>query len=545
MTIAWPNDAGFDVDYEKHDPVALTVKGNIPEYVAGVLYRTGPLGFKTTTEDGKIWAAKHWFDGFSCVHRFQIEFENGEPKVTYRSRRTVDEMLETVRKTGNLNSITFAAKRDPCESIFQKVMGVFTPKKDLKNVGVTISVNMAGASRISGRDAQEKNILVNGHTKGVDTLHVKTDAALLKAIDPETLEPRGFANMKVLHPKLKGPFAAAHGKADPETGDLFNYNLDPGRTGTYRVFKTSASTNNTEILATFSAPSSYLHSFFLSKNYVIICVWNAFYTWGGVSILYHKNMVDAIAPFDRDSKAKWYVVDRHGKGLVATFESNPFFSFHSTNAWEEPSSSDPTKTDIICELASYDNTDVIHRFYYDNVISSHPESEKYAGKKRMSCLPSQTQYRLSSVNHGLGSSKALPAELVFKADKAISLDLGTINPAYLTKRHRYTWGCADRLKSSFMDGIVKFDNITQTSTFWETEAHTPGEPIFVADPEGTAEDDGVLLTVVLDGLKGKSYMLVLDARNLKEVGRAEMDGPMSFGFHGAYKGVGRSYGGDV
>lgn len=96
-----------------------------------------------------------------------------------------------------------------------------------------------------------------------------------------------------------------------------------------------------------------------------------------------------------------------------------------------------------------------------------------------------------------------------------------------------------------MDGIVKFDNTTQTSIFWDTEGHTPGEPIFVADPEGTAEDDGVLLTVVLDGFVERSYLLVLRAKDLTELGRAEMRGPMSFGFHGAYKPGARVYAGDT
>jgi torulene dioxygenase len=139
----------------------------------------------------------------------------------------------------------------------------------------------------------------------------------------------------------------------------------------------------------------------------------------------------------------------------------------------------------------------------------------------------------------------MPAELVFQADKMISLELPTINPAYLTRPHRYVYGCSDRLKSSFMDGIIKFDNKTQTAIFWEKEGHTPGEAIFIADPEGTAEDDGVLLTVVLDGYVEKSYLLVLRAQDLTELGRAEMQGPMSFGFHGAYKSSDKRYCGDV
>lgn len=510
-----------------------------------MLYRTGPLGYKAKTGDGNVWAANHWFDGFSCVHRFEIDFpeENAPAHVTYRSRRIVDEYLETVRKTGKLDSITFAAKRDPCETFFHKVMSMFKAQRNAKNVGVTLSINMPGGDHVKNA---EKPAMVNGHTSGIETLHVKTDNFLMKQLDPETLEPKGLVTQTALNPELKGNMSAAHAKTDPDAGDLFNFNLEFGRKSTYRIFRTSASTGKTDILATFYGKPAYLHSLFLTQNYVVLCIWNSHITWGGLSILYNKNIVDAIAPFDPSSKAKWYVVDRtHGKGLVATYESEPFFCFHSVNAWEEPSPSDPKKTDIICELAMYDNLDVIHRFYYDNVMSLSDASKAYAGKKRESCLPSHAHFRLPSVNAVVSSSKPLPTELIFKADKMISMELPTINPAYLTHKHRFAYGTADRLKSSFMDGIIKFDNVTQKAIFWETEAHTPGEPIFVADPDGKAEDDGVLLSVVLDGVKEKSYLLVLNARDLREMGRAEMQGPMSFGFHGTYKASGRKYGGDI
>jgi hypothetical protein len=34
---SWPNEAGFDTNYEEHEPVELTVKGKIPYYAAGIL----------------------------------------------------------------------------------------------------------------------------------------------------------------------------------------------------------------------------------------------------------------------------------------------------------------------------------------------------------------------------------------------------------------------------------------------------------------------------------------------------------------------------
>ncbi|MFB6375192.1 MAG: carotenoid oxygenase family protein, partial [Bradymonadaceae bacterium] len=62
----------------------------------------------------------------------------------------------------------------------------------------------------------------------------------------------------------------------------------------------------------------------------------------------------------------------------------------------------------------------------------------------------------------------------------------------------------------------------------------PGEPVFVPRAEAEAEDDGVLLSVVLDGEAGRSFLVVLDAATLEEVGRATVPHHIPLGFHGDY-----------
>lgn len=109
---------------------------------------------------------------------------------------------------------------------------------------------------------------------------------------------------------------------------------------------------------------------------------------------------------------------------------------------------------------------------------------------------------------------------------------------------RYTYGLLNRCKSTLIDGIVKYDTQTHTAKIWEEHAHTPGECIFVPSPKPDAvEDDGVLLSVVLDGCAKKSYLLVLDARDLTEIARAELDTIVALGFHGKH--VARSGGTSV
>jgi beta,beta-carotene 9',10'-dioxygenase len=59
--------------------------------------------------------------------------------------------------------------------------------------------------------------------------------------------------------------------------------------------------------------------------------------------------------------------------------------------------------------------------------------------------------------------------------------------------------------------------------------------VFVARPDSfQEEDDGVVLSVVLDSNKGNSFLLVLDAKSFEEIARAEVPHHIPFGFHGQY-----------
>ena len=58
--------------------------------------------------------------------------------------------------------------------------------------------------------------------------------------------------------------------------------------------------------------------------------------------------------------------------------------------------------------------------------------------------------------------------------------------------------------------------------------------MFVARPNAEDEDDGVLLSVVLDASAGTSFLLVLDASDLSELARADAPHHIPFGFHGQF-----------
>jgi torulene dioxygenase len=529
----WPNSIGADSHYEERSPVELKVEGKIPSYVSGTLYRTG-LGPRIIERDnGDNFEVRHWFDAFAQVHRFHI---NPSGSVIYNSRLTSDGLIEKARATGRLDGFSFAKRYEPCKSFFKKAQSVFLNSRRTEipnevNIGVTISGNYPGLSPKGQATKQPYE------DTRVTQLTQKTDNSQMQMLDPETLEPVGLAEQTTLHPDLKGQLSAAHAEHDPTNGDVFNYNLLLGaRSGTYKIFKTSATDASTSVLATFSHTPAYIHSLFLTENYVVLCVWNSAFTLGGASIVWNRNLLDSMFWNDKQP-ATWFVIDKRstaqgGKGLVARYECDPFYCFHTINAFEETVDG---QTHIVADLAGYEDMSVISKFYYENMLSDSPTAAKLAEAADSNHRTKYHRYRLAGIppNPTRDTRKAV---LEYKSGPMEAPELPTINFAYQTKKHRYIYGISDTGLSTFADSIIKYDTQTNEVKRWRVHGHTAGEAVFIANPSSSEEDGGVLLAVVLDGFEGKSYLLVLDARDLSTIAKAHVDGVVGIAFHGLWNG---------
>jgi beta,beta-carotene 9',10'-dioxygenase len=102
--------------------------------------------------------------------------------------------------------------------------------------------------------------------------------------------------------------------------------------------------------------------------------------------------------------------------------------------------------------------------------------------------------------------------------------------------YRYVYGFATDSDCSYdtADQLVKVDNETGDAITWSEPAAYVGDPIFVASPDSRREDDGVVLSVVLDAARSESYLLVLDAGTMTEIARARAPHVIPHGIHGAF-----------
>lgn len=354
-----------------------------------------------------------------------------------------------------------------------------------------------------------------------------TEGNRLQQIDPVDLEPIELFSYQANDLALnESGRMASHGAHDDE-GSMYNYNLIlTEKPPVYQVFAVQAITGEAKILATINdAPPAYIHSIFSTENYLILIIWQADYTKKGATIL------SSLGPWNPDRKTLFYVIDRKKGGIVSKYASKEaFFAFHQINSFEDENGDItvdlPTMADYGFLTAA--NVTSIRKNLGDPGASEHDVPGNF------------TRYRLPMAPQGAkfnnGTLRTQHAELVFMLDfNTSNIELPRVNEAYNHKPYRYAYGVHIEQPGYFTDFLIKIDTHTQNIAVWNPVVkQVPCEPIFVPAPNGQAEDDGILSTVVMDSSTKKSALVAINATTMEEMGRAKMPMVMGYGFHGAF-----------
>ncbi|KIK63401.1 hypothetical protein GYMLUDRAFT_41098 [Collybiopsis luxurians FD-317 M1] len=528
--------AGFEDAPEQRVPVDLAIQGTIPSWLAGVLYRTGPGTYHipSSTNPSQSIDIQHWFDGLGMNHRFEIH--PGSQRVSYSSRKSCEDFESDISKQGKIPMVSFGQQPDICQSIFRKFFTTFqqlaspiqpNDSPSGVNVSVTLSPDMPGWDKII--EGLPSEVKLHDHS-GPRYLVAKTDADMLQLLDPLSLEPLASATYKTLDSRLDGQLSAAHSCRDKETDEFYNFSCKlGGRFPTYKVFRINGNGAVDIIAQIKDAPPSYLHSFAMTSKYVILAIWQAHIAGYGLSILYNQNIAQSIEKWKPNVDSLFYVIDKKNGGVIAKYKTPPFFCFHQINAYD-----DPGKDDIIIDMSVYKDHSVINSLYLDKLRTLSLENPTPIGRPR--------RFRLASVTTSPSRGKtARDAQVEFTLSPSESIELPTINPSNYHQPYRYAYGVnksfSPGLEHTFADRIIKLDMQDAEGgghKFWGVPGYTPSEPVFVPRPDGKAEDDGVVLSVVLDGNQGKSMLIILDAQNMEECARAEMKTVSPINFHGVW-----------
>ena len=264
--------------------------------------------------------------------------------------------------------------------------------------------------------------------------------------------------------------------------------------------------------------SPYMHSFGLTENYAIIFMAPLFSNPD--KILETGIPIESIEWFGNET-TKVYIVELKS-GEITTLETEARFGMHHANAFEDVTGR------IIFDVVTYDNLDILQQMKMKILIDrdlrknvpNDAELKRYVVDLCDSTISAQTFTRETG------------KEFVNK------LDFPTINENYRFKKYCYVYGLVQKMDNVTLSkgGIVKKDLCGRgRDQVWHVANHYASEPYFIPNPTLTSEDDGIVLNVVLDGVKGKSFLGMFDAKTLKLINRSE-DLPfhLPFQLHGKF-----------
>lgn len=444
----------------------LDVQGEIPTWLDGSLFRNGPAKFETANEE-----LNHWFDGYAMLHLFSIS----DGQVEYRNKFLRTESYRSA-SSGKMEFTEFGT--DPCRDIFERFFTYFLPPKATDNANVNI-----------GKIAQDYVAM--------------TETPMPIRFDPKTLETLGVKEYE----SPDGQMTTAHPHYDPDEEATLNYVTKFSWNNQYEIFRVPDNGDSDNFIGTVPVQRpSYMHSFGMSENYIILTEFPL--TVNPLNIVIGNGPLINAFEWEPDRGTRFTVVNKSTGDLVTRLETDlSFFAFHHVNAFERDD-------ELIIDMVTYEDASVIEEFYLDNIRSDEfsPDTAELS------------RYSLSLTDQTVQSRVLSPEPI----------ELPRINyERYNTCEYQYVYGVGQK-DALLPDQLIKIDVNEGVEATWDETNTFAGEPVFVENPNPDSEDDGVVLSVMIDADNEKSFLVVLDAESFEEMARVEVPHVIPNGFHGQF-----------
>lgn len=390
--------------------------------------------------------------------------------VSYANRFLQTKAYRAATEKGRIGYSEFAT--DPCRSLFSRIVSIFSPKiTDNPNVNVA---------------------------KLGERFIAMTETPIPIEFDADTLEAAGVSY------DVPGTLTTAHPHLDRASAGMVNYAAKLGPSNSYRFFLLRPDAEKAEVIAEIPCRRpAYMHSFGLTERWLVLAEFP--YVVNPISIPLSGRPYIENFRWMPELGTRFTLFDRHTGDPTGPFETDAFFAFHHVNAYESDG-------DVVVDICTYPDAKLVQDLYMERLKAGKPIAR-----------PELRRFTISTRDRSVKHERLVEEPL----------ELPRINHARCNEHpYRYVWGHG--IAGSWPDRIVKADLEQRTTIIWEEAGCFPGEPVFVAAPGATAEDDGVLLSIVFDSRSGRSYLLVLDAHDLNELARAQAPHHIPYGFHGQF-----------
>ena len=398
-------------------------------------------------------------------------FTIADGAVSYGNRFFDSRAYRGAQESGRIALAEFAT--DPCRSLYRRVQTLFTGPDITDNPNVNVG-------------------------KLGERFIAMTETPMPVQFDPATLRSAGVAY------KAPGMLTTAHPHADRD-GGMLNYAAKLGPRNSYRFFRVDPQTATPRVIASLPVREpSYMHSFGLTERWLVLAEFPLVVNPLALALSGRPFIENYHWKPERGTR--FTLVDRDSGETMGGFHTDACFGFHHINAFERGD-------EVVVDLCAFEDAQIVQDLYLERLRTGTPLSQ---------AVP--TRFRLSLTD------RAVTRERLGEG----GLELPRINYGRHNGRpYQYAWG-NDVGPSGWLEKIARIDIDAGTASAWSQPGCFPGEPVFVADPDGTREDDGVLLSVVLDAEAESSFLLVLDAATLAPLARAAVPHVIPYGFHGQF-----------
>ena len=455
------------------------IEGEIPADIDGIYLRN------TENPVHQPLGRHHPFDGDAMVH--QVSISGG--KASYRNRFIRTQCFEAEQIAGQA---LWGGLMDPAGTSKRPGFGAHGGLKDTGSTDIIVHAGIAYA-----------------------TLYQCGEAWML---DPVTLDNLGKAPW--------GPLdgVSAHPKVDEETGELMFFNYS--KHAPYMHYGVVDRSGKLVHYVPVPLPGPRLpHDMAITRNWSILndmpLYWDA--------DLLERNI--HAARIHEGVPTRFALIPRHGQPEdIRWFEASPTYVLHWTNAYE---------------VSGPDGDEVVLEGYYQDKPMPDPIEEAGKYSHMMAYVDEHSfQSRLHRWRFNLATGKCIEERL---SDRIV--EFGMINPDYLMKQSRYIWSTTTRPGWFLFNGYVRHD--TQTG---EEQVYTlpdgvyasespmvPRKPASSSETVGgqglaTKEDEGYLVTFLIDENTGTSQLAILDASDVTKgpICRARLPHKISSGVHSTW-----------
>jgi carotenoid cleavage dioxygenase-like enzyme len=433
----------------------LLVKGTFPLWLDGVLVRNSSIPIY---QNGK--QISHPFDGLAMLHGF--DFRKGQ--VFYTNRFLLSKNYQAFQE-GNVDNSGFAKR--------------------------------SSSSSANGVQNASVNVFKYGNS-----YVALTEVPLPARFDLKSLETLGSFRYQDSLPQSR-IWESAHPHLDFASKEIINYFIEFGPQSHYVLYRIPEGSSSREVIAKLPINlPAYMHSFAMTERYLILTEFPL--VIHPSELRQGKSFMQSMT-WQPHQKTHFLVIEKSSGLLVAEGDTDPFFSFHHANAYDNGN-------EIILDLIAYPNISMMADIFSEATVSLDVSP---IWKRRL------MRYHFSLPNKQISSEVLLEKELEFpRLDDRLD-----------GKKYRYLYLTLSEEREG---GLVKFDHALREVKTWQQTGCKASEPIFVPAPHAQAEDEGVVLSIVLNEKENTSFLLALDGQSFMEIARATLPFHIPDSFHGQY-----------